>query len=237
MNPSIVQLRGTIFVSQTIGFSEEMKNRFSSLLPEGQVQPVVLPILPQDPFLMGQQMVIGGPWKIVKDGRSIIFNQVNVDIIENRVNDLISSEEDFISFCIKVFKAITEFLGHNTRMAYAPTFAMDEMDGFKCKEWWETMFSSTSIAGMNMQDINLTFLMKKGFCLNDKKLTLNIHHKIFDGYRYNKENVKTNDSIIVTLDINTVQENEVKLNADDVKLFFEKAIDEKKQLMNNYFSL
>lgn len=237
MNPSIVQLRGTIFVPKTIGFSDEMKSRFMPLLPNGQVQPVMLPIPPQDPFLMGQQMIYGGPWKIVKDGRSIIFNQVNVDVIENRVNDQISSEEDFVKFCVKVFKTITEYLHYNTRMAYAPTFAMDEVDDFKCKDWWDSMFASTSIGGMNMQDINLTFLMKKGFNLNDKKLTLNIHHKIFDGYRYNQDNIKINDSIIVTLDINTVQDNTIELDANDVNLFFEKAIDEKKKLMKNYFGV
>ena len=184
---------------------------------------------------MGQQMIYGGPWKIVKDGRSIIFNQVNVDIIENRVNDQISSEEEFVEFCVKVFETITKFVNCNTRMAYAPTFAMDEIDDFRCKDWWDTMFASTSIAGMNMQDINLTFLMKKGIDINGKKLTLNIHHKILDGYRYDQNNVKTNDSIIVTLDINTVQDNAIELKADDVRVFFEKAVEEKMKLMKNYF--
>ena len=237
MNPAIAQLRGTIFVPKTIGFSDEMKSRFIQLLPDGQVQPVMLPIPPQDPFLMGQQMIYGGPWKIVKDGRSIIFNQVNVDVIENRVNDQISSEDDFVKFCVNVFETITKFVNYNTRMAYAPTFAMDEVGDFKCKDWWETMFASTSVAGMNMQDINLKKKKKKGVDLNDKKLTLNIHHKIFDGYRCNQNNIKTNDSIIVTLDINTVQDNAIELDTNDVSVFFEKAIDEKKKLMKNYFGV
>lgn len=237
MNPSIVQLRGTIFTSSTIGFTEELKNKFLPLLPGGQVQPVIIPFLPQASFPLGQQMTIGGPWKIVKDGRSIVFNPQSVDVIEGRYNDFISSEEEFAEFCVKVLSKITDYLGHNTRLAYCPTFAMDQLDGFICKDWWATMFSSTTQVGVSMQEINLTYLLKKGFDLNGKKLTLNMHHNIFDGYRYNKNNVKENDSIIITLDINTVPQSDVKLEPADVKPFFEKALKEKEKLMNNYFGV
>lgn len=237
MNPSIVQLRGTIFTPIAIGFTEELKNKFLSLLPDGQVQPVIAPFLPNTPFSMGQQMTLGGPWKIVKEGRSIVFNPQSVDVVEGRYKDFISSEEEFTEFCVKVLSSITDFLGYNTRLAYCPTFAMDQLDSFDCKEWWATMFASTTQAGLSMQEINLTYILKKGFDLNGKKLTLNMLHNIFDGYRYNANNVKENDSIIITLDINTVPQSDVKLDSADVKLFYEKALMEKKKLMNNYFGV
>ena len=99
------------------------------------------------------------------------------------------------------------------------------------------MFASTTQAGVSMQEVNLTYVLKKGFDLNGKKLTLNMHHNIFDGYRYNANNVKENDSIIITLDINTVPQSDIKLDSADVKLFFEKALKEKENLMKNYFGV
>lgn len=236
MNPSIVQLRGTIFTPVAIGFTEDLKNKFLPLLPDGQVQPVIAPFLPQTPFPVGQQMTLGGPWRIVKDGRSIVFNPQSVDVVEGRYNDYISSEEEFAEFCVKVLSAITECLNYNTRLAYCPTFAMDQQDGFNCKDWWATMFASTTQAGVNMQEVNLTYVLKKGFDLNGKKLTLNMHHNIFDGFRYNN-NVKEKDSIIITLDINTVPQSDLRLDSADVKLFFEKALKEKEKLMTNYFGV
>lgn len=236
MNPSIVQLRGTIFLAISIGYSEENKKKYASLLPGSQVQPVMPPFQVAGMFLQGQ-MSMGGPWQLVKDGVSIIFGPNQVDIIENRSNDRINSEKAFVSFCINVFSTITREVEYNTRMAYAPLFAMDEDDSFKCNEWWSTMFASLSQGGASMQDINLTYVLKKGLDLNNKKVTLNMHHKIYDGYKYNESHQVLNKSIMINLDINTVPQNDIKLEANDVPVFFDKAMKEKERLMKNYFGI
>ena len=234
MNPSIVQLRGTVFMPVSIGYNEENEHKFRDLLPGGQVQPIMQ--MSQETIIRSG-MRLGEPWQIVKNGRSISFNYMRVDIEEIRTDNQIATELDFVKYCIETFSRLLKDVGYFSRVAYSPTFAMDEDDIFKCKNWWKTVFVNTNGTGYAMQDINLSYFLTKDIQLGDKKLTINMHHKIFDGYKYDDKQVKVNDSIIIILDLNTAEIENVKLRDCDIASFFKKALEEKRELMNIYFGV
>lgn len=234
MNPSVVQFRSTAFIPVVITYNEENRSRFSNLLPDSQV----METLPQSTNTIIQSgITLGAPFQYVKDNRSIIFNGHRIDIVEKRLNEQISSERDFMDFCINVFTRITPEIGHYTRFAYAPLLAVDEIDGFSCNLWWNKILNKTTQMGLPMKEINVTFLLKKDVIINEKEITLNLHHNLYDGYRFDNKGDKINDSILAAFDINTVQQECLSFKNDDMESFFELAIKEKSLLFDNYFAL
>ena len=234
MNPSVVKLRGTAFLPVSIGYNEENENKFRVLLPGGQVQP----LMPMSQETMIQSgMRLGEPWQIVKNSRSISFNYSRVDIVDIRINDQIASEVEFVEFCIETFSKLLKDVGYYTRIAYSPTFAMDEIDEFNCKEWWRTIFVDITKASLPMKEINLTYLLTKSIQLGDVDFAFNIHHTIFDGYKCDENQEKVNDTIIITLDMNTAEGDNVILKDNVIAPFFKEAINEKDVLMKRYFSV
>ncbi len=234
MNPSVVQYRSTAFIPVVITYNEENKRRFANLLPDSQV----MEIMPQSPNTIIQSgITLGAPFQYVKDNRSIMFNGHRIDIVETRQNEQIASEKDFVDFCIDVFTKITPEVGCYTRFAYVPLFAIDENEEFNCNQWWKTLLVNTSQIGLPMQEINVTFLLKKNIFINEKEVTLNLHHNLYDGYRLDNKGDKINDSILAAFDINTLEKNNLSFKNDDVVSFFEIALKEKNILLDNYFAL
>ena len=234
MNPSLVQLRSTAFIPVVITYNEENRSRFANLLPDSQV----MEIMPQSPNTIIQSgITLGAPFQYVKYNRSIMFNGHRVDIVETRQNEQIASEKDFVDFCIDVFTKIIPEVGCYTRFAYAPLMAVDEIDGFNCNLWWNKILKGTTQEGLPMQEINVTFLLKKNILINEKEITLNLHHNLYDGYRFDSKGDKINDSILAAFDINTLEKNNLSFKNDDVVSFFEIALKEKDILLDNYFAL
>lgn len=234
MNPSVVQYRSTAFIPVVITYNEENRSRFANLLPDSQV----MEIMPQSTNTIIQSgITLGAPFQYVKNNRSIMFNGHRIDIVETRQNEQIASEKDFVDFCIDVFTKITPEVGCYTRFAYAPLFAIDENEKFNCNQWWKTLLVNTSQIGLPMNEINLIFLLKKDVDINGKKIALNLHHNISDGYRYDENETRINDSIIVTFDINTVQEDGYLFYKNDVRSFFILALNERKKLLDYYFEV
>jgi hypothetical protein len=66
---------------------------------------------------------------------------------------------------------------------------------------------------------------------------LNLHHNLYDGYRFDSKGDKINDSILASFDINTLDNKYLSFKNDDVASFFEIALKEKDLLLNNYFAL
>ena len=234
MNPSIVQLRGTVFMPISIGYNEENVKKFQDFLPGGQIQPL-MPMSQETIIRSG--MRLGEPWQIVKNGRSITFNYTRVDIVEIRTDDQIETENKFLQYCIDTFSKLLKDVGYYIRIAYSPTFAMDEIDDFNCNNWWNTMIADSDRTGYVMRERSLTFLLNKNVQIGDKNVILNMYHKIFDGYKYDKNHLKRNDSIIITLDLNTAEVGDVKLKENDVSSFFQVAIDEKDFLIKKYLEV
>lgn len=234
MNPSVVKLRGTAFMPVSIGYNEENENKFRVLLPGGRVQPIMP--MPQETIIRSG-MRLGEPWQMEKNGRSISFNYTRVDIVENRANDQIATEAEFVNFCIDTFSKLLKDVGYYTRIAYSPTFAMDEKDEFNCKDWWRTIFVDVTKAGLPMKEINLTYLLTKTIKLGNVDFAFNIHHTIFDGYKCDSNQVKVNDSIIITLDLNTAEGDNVIIKDNVITPFFKEAMNEKDVIMKKYFCI
>lgn len=234
MNPSVVQLRSTVFIPVVISYNEENRNRFSHLLSGSQV----MEILPQSNNTIIQAgITLGAPFQFVKDNRSIMFNGHRIDIVETRQNEQISNEIDFVDFCINVFAEISPEVGYYTRFAYAPLLAADEIDGFSCNLWWNKILKNTTQRGFPMQEINVTFLLKKNVVINEREITINLHHNLYDGYRFDSKGDKINDSILAAFDINTLEKECLSFKNDDVSSFFDIALQEKNLLVENYFAL
>lgn len=234
MNPSIVQLRGTVFMPISIGYNEENAKKIRDFLPGGQIQPL-MPVSQET--IIRSEMRLGEPWQIVKNGRSITFNYTRVDIVEIRTDDQIETENRFVQYCTDTFSKLLKDVGYYTRIAYSPTFAMDEIGDFNCNRWWNTMIANSDRTGYVMQERNLTFLLDKNVQIGDKNVILNMHHKMFDGYKYDKNQIKINDSIIITLDLNTAEVEDVKLKENEIISFFQVAMEEKDFLIKKYLEI
>lgn len=231
---NIVQIRASIFYPQTIGFTPENAAKYrTKFLPNGSVAPAS----PFPEMAVGN-LPLGMPWQLVgKDdcGNNvvIVFLPNKIDIVKNIERPNEKTEEDFISFCSEKFKIFLDDIKMNAvRLAYSPLLAMADNDAEGRMVAWQHLIKQTSIEGVPCLDVNVSFLTKKIKQLGDKEVDMNFLFKMMDGMKL-KDGVKTSDSVLVQLDINTVPEASYSFNGNDVETFLNKAIEWKNEYINS----
>lgn len=241
----IIQLRGTIFIQQNIGYTDEVSAKFKKLLfPDGKVlgvpQPGVLfngmnPNMPQ----------YGMPWRILmrcENGSeyNVIFNPGKIDIIYNTetfYGD--NTEELFCKFCSEKFCSILDELGIKVqRIAYAPLFVVVENEQVDLSAIWNKTLKRSAFDGSSMQDVNLSFLYKKELVIGERSIQMNLLHNLFDGFYTQQVNgqQKVKKTIMCQLDINSIPELQLDLDKEGVSAFFENITITKDNLVDNVFA-
>lgn len=238
----IAQLRGTIFVPQTIGYTPENASRFSKLLlpdskpfsvnPPGMVMPGISPDMPQ----------YGLPWRLFKncsdEGEyNIIFFPGKIDIVltkDAQYGDEI--ETLFCNKCINWFSKIIEELNSVKvmRIAYAPLYAV-RLDENGADAVWSKFLKRTMIDGMTMKDVNFSFLLKRQVSFNGKNIQMNLLHTFSDGMqiKQNDGESKTYNVVLMQLDMNSIPEETLNLDVDGIRDFFNGILDVKTNLVDN----
>lgn len=238
----IAQLRGTIFVPQAIGYTPENASKFSEiLLPESKpysanppemVMPGVNPTVPQ----------YGMPWRLFKrcdDGEyNIVFLPGKIDIILTKDSPYAdNTEKKFCDKCIDWFSKVLAELNHNTkatRIAYAPLYAV-RLDENGADAVWSKLLKRTMIDGMAMKDVNFNFLLKREVSFNGRQMQMNLLHNFSDGMQIKQGDAeaKTFNVVLMQLDLNSIPEVSLDLDADGIKDFFNGILEVKSNLVDN----
>lgn len=235
---NILQLRSTIFIPQNIGYSPENAEDFKNQLELGDckiygIPPVgVVGINPNTPQY-------GMPWRLFKktdDGNeyNIAFYPGKIDIILTKnISYNEDIEDDFCKKSIVWLGAILDKTEkHVTRIAYAPLYAFKTIDAGTI---WNTLLKSTVYDGIQTQDLNLSFLLKKIIKFGEKDIQMNMLHNFSDGIQTVMENesLKADKVVLFQLDLNSVPEKDLSLDKDGVKSFFKNILEEKNKLVKN----
>ena len=246
-NVTIAQMRGTIFLSETIGFTPDNANKFKALLlREAQVSGVVLmPGVP--PAFVPAQW--GAPWCLQYQDADmsnywIMFLPGKIDIIRSCEQPYESTlATGFVHLCAEWINKITTSMGSSvkpTRVAYAPMFVLIQEE---CQEmatfFWNNILKVNTLDAYPIADRNVSYLLKKEISLNDKSIQLNLLHNISDGIQTRVVNSvqESRKVIMIQFDINTIPEINYNLENSEINTFFEEVLIVKEKLINNLLSL
>lgn len=238
----VTHLRATIFAPLNIGFTQENYVKFRDLLlpdaqalnanAQGIVMPGINPNIPQ----------YGMSWRLFKkcgdEGEyNIVFLPGKIDIIlakESNYGDAI--EHTFCDKCVEWFKKILSIeAGMNvTRIAYAPSYAI-KLDNSTAETVWSSLLKETMIDGTIMQDVNLSFLLKRPVTIGGRVVQMNFLYNLADGVQIkpNEEGVQIlNKVVLFQLDLNSIPESPLSLDAAGVKDFYDIILDTKDHLVD-----
>ena len=237
--PNIISLRSTIFLPNGIGYSADNELKYRELLPNGQVKSVLpntlrLEVGPGLTFGPG----VNDSWQLVdkEQGYNIVFIQNKIDIIFVNKNPVKNVEKDFIDFTIKAFRRIMDEEGYVVRMAYSPTYVLDSDEGFAYPDYWKKILLTNKIEGMDMQDINVQYLLKKDWEYDGSPISINLLHNWSEAIKTQIKDGKQVPSKCITLnlDINTVPSGKSIFTVNNMDRFFKEIPIWANELLNNY---
>ena len=241
----IVQLRGTIFIQQNIGYTPDNASRFGGILmPGGNVVGVPQSGVPFNGFNPNLPQ-FGMPWRIFSKKDSggeynIVFSPGKIDVIQN-FETLYGgdTEEEFCNYCIEKFTAILDELSKTIttvqRIAYAPLYGLVYEDFHSQSAIWTKILKHTVYDGIPYRDINLQYLVKKEIMFGENTIQMNLLHNLFDGYNTVNQGgqQKLNKAVLLQLDINSIPEQILSLDKEGVSAFFDNVTVIKNELVNN----
>ena len=230
--PKAVQMRGTIFFQQNIGYTPENASKYKQLLmPEGNVIGIPQVGIPMGANPLAPQF--GMPWRLVNDGLHISFFPNKIDIIYEKEGELGKIDVDFLKLCTEkftLFKSDSQF--PINRLAYAPLFSIIVNEKMQSTDFWQRILKKISYKGIPFQNIEYNFLLKNIVSINSKEVEMNFLHQLSDGYHITNGK-KDSDCILMRLDINTVPEKPYSFGVDDMKVFYSKSMEWEKELIDN----
>ena len=239
-----VQLRSTIFLPQNIGYTPESAEKFANLLmPDSRAYSIVQPgmsmlgVNPNAPQY-------GMPWRLFKKSGTgeynIAFQPGKIDIVlakEVLCDD--AFEKSFCDECIHYFSKILESLSPSspsvvTRIAYAPLYAITQDDPL-FQSLWANLLKKTLYNGNQIQDTNLSFLLKGILKFGGKEVQMNFLHNIFDGNQIKSEGSSqiVRKVILFQLDLNSIPESNLNMDTQGVADFFSTILSVKNNLVAN----
>ena len=238
----IAHLRGTIFVPINIGYTIENYNKFSELLLPGAKALNANPPEMIAPGINPNQPQYGLAWRLFKKNEeeggdyNIVFFPGKIDIIFTK--DIAYGGDVERSFCEKCIDWFTKILAElkttTNRIAYAPLYAI-KLTNISADTVWGGFLKRTVIDGTPIQDVNFNFLLKRAIPFNGREIQMNLLHNLSDGVQIKQSSVGNigEKVVLLQLDMNSVPEKPLSLDADGVKDFFNSILDVKDNLIAN----
>jgi len=233
--PVIVQLRGTIFFPQFIGYTQENADKFKELLlPDAEVMglpPTGVPFNKTNPLALAYGM----PWQLISNGIRILFLPNKIDILQEREGAMGEVDVDFLKICTELFLRFKEASGFSVnRLAYAPLLSIKTDGNLQNSEFWQGIIKQISYRGVPLQNIEFNYLLKNVVNIHGKDIEMNFLHQISDGYHYTR-GAKDYDCVLLRLDINTVPDKPYSFEIEDIKLFYTEVLRLQKEQIENLF--
>lgn len=229
LNPNVIQLRGTVFIPNTIGYSSAAEAKYMKLFPGSTPSPVPsmgIQIGPSSLQLMqDSRLVPGGPWQLVGGNTRLVFSQLRIDVIRDAVSLPGEAELDFCTFCSKLFKSILkEEAIYSNRVAFAPIYAKDNVSNFNSQQFWTQLLKRTPYLSREMKEVNLSYnyVIPKEF--GNKNSDVNFKMVLSDAQKNLPSGVVISGCVTIGMDINTTAEAASTANYSeaDVEDFFRK---------------
>lgn len=230
LNPNVIKLRGTIFLSNTIGYSSANESKYKELFPDYFVAPAAPSSLQIGPsgiqLIQTGKLENGGPWQLVAGNTCIVFSPVRIDIIRDVVSPFGSVESDFCAFCSSVFSAILDKENVDAnRLAFAPIYAKDNDGSFQSQMLWSDQLKYSTYGDASIEEANLTYNYRLVKEFGSRDMTVNFKTTISDAQKQLPSGVIIQGCITINIDINTsVNQNFPPIfSKSDIEDFFAKA--------------
>lgn len=240
---TIAQLRSTIFLQQNFGYTPETAKEFGDLLlPGAKVYGIAQPGVP----MLGVNPTMpqyGLSWRLFKkqdDGceYNIAFQPGKIDIVLTKETPY--GDETELKFCKQSAEWFRQILAKRDklfvqRIAYAPLYAIKINGDTDASSLWNGLLKKTIIDGIQAQDINLQFLLKRIVTFGGEEIQMNLLYQIFDGTQTKaKDDQVIVDSVfLIQLDLNSVPEKILSLDSDGVDAFYNEILSLKNNLIDN----
>lgn len=223
--PKIVQMRGTIFISQVIGYSPENEAKFKDILmPDGTVGSIQQLGVPA-PGVFTSMPQYGMPWKLGKqldrpnENLSIVFYPGKIDIIQNLEGNVGTDDVVFLSMCEEKFRFFVNDPDFQvTRLAYCPTHSIAVESPSDARGYWQKILKTTSSNGVPFQNVSISYLLRRISTINGKEVEMNFLHQLSDGVHITNGK-KDMNCILFTLDMNTIAEGKYLFAEAELKDF------------------
>lgn len=229
LNPNVIKLRGTIFLTKTIGYSSANELKYKELLPNSVAASVAPPTIQLGPaglqLIQDSKLEEGGSWQLIAGDTHVVFSQVKVDIIRDVVAPLNSVESDFCSFCSRLFKSILEKEGvPANRLAFAPLYAKDSDSLFQSKQLWQSQLRYATYEDADIEEASLTYNYRVKKVVGAKESIINFKTSISDAQKQLPSGLIIQGCVTINLDINTavVQNSPSVFTGAEVEDFFSK---------------
>jgi len=233
---NIAQLRGTIFAPLNIVYTPENFTKFGELLLPGSTAYNAIPPEMMYPGLNPNQPQYGLPWRLFKKEKeedyNIVFLPGKVDIILTK--DIAYSEGTEEMFCKKCIEWFSKILATQAqikvnRIAYAPLYAIKLTNDVNAESIWDDFLKRTVIDGTPIEDVNYNFRIKRKVSFKELSIQMNFVHNFSDALQ-----IKGNEKqrvMLLQLDMNSIPEEPLALDAIGVNNFFNGILEEKKKLI------
>ena len=185
----------------------------------------------------------GMPWRLFKkcgeEGEyNIVFLPGKIDIVLTKdINYGGDTEKEFCTKCVDWFSMIMNKQGGETRVsriAYAPTYAI-KLEEIPAEIVWGSLLKNTMMDGTVLQDVNLSFLMKRPITFGGKEVQMNLLYNFADGMQIKLNNIggqAEKPVVLFQLDMNSIPEAPLSLDAQGVKNFFDEILKIKNHLVD-----
>lgn len=221
----VVQQRTSVFfMSQYIGYSKENAERFKKAIGHegmtvGAVQGAGIPVPMGNPSMPQ----LGMPWKLVDKDVIINFLPGKIDVIQDKEFEVASGVKSFIAYSKEVVGKIIGEAGYTmSRLAYAPLFSLTSKEPKEVKQRWGKLLSKTTVEGIDFQNIELRFLLKKQIKINGGLVDINMLNQISDGIHL-VNGQKDADCLLLQIDLNTIPDTAYSFGVSDLNAFLDLA--------------
>ena len=240
---NIVQLRSSIFIQHSNGYTPENAITFKEMLmPDAKVYPLGGIIGSGIPAINPSIPQYGLPWGLNKtmennEEYNILFQPGKIDIILAKEAPYSSNIES--AFCKQSIEWFSKVLNHInqlvTRIAYAPLYAIQIDEDFTSINYWSQFFRKTAYSGTELKDINFSFLLKRLEKFDEREIQMNFLHQLSDGTatKVTGNTTTVQNVVLFQLDLNSVPEKSLDLNTEGVASFFNNIVGIKNKLIEN----
>lgn len=217
MEPIIFNQRVTVFTNSFIGYSDTYKQELSSKLINveevGMLQPNLAVMVGPQQIVSPNQVPQNAPWFIRVQGIKVEFMPNKIDLVSD---SFVKPNKDEISHLSKLTKLLVQInetipIGSITRIAYAPSFGLEDGNGVSVSEYWKSIIRIPDFDDSHTQErmVRYNTICNQNFG-DYRNVKINRVITISEGQRIEtkttpegKVDSKTIECVIVSIDINT----------------------------------
>ena len=220
---TVVQLRTSLLLPHTIGFSEESAAKYSALLANAKLK---------------KADDSDEEWGFSSDKIEVMFLPNRVNVVSHQNMDEKAEVTDFIKRTIRIFNEILHNEGVGARViSYSPILAFDNSGDFSNELFFSTLLKVNSVSGVKPSTTSFQAAYHIERELPSGKCEVNHIVNFSEGVKITRSegNEMKSDCLMAEMELNVPLKKE-GYNMDDVEAFFSQAEDWKQEILDAYFN-